>query len=95
MYSLCGTIALAFAGTQDNLIILLSSDLKPNRINIQEYTINSISGGGQNRVKPPSKLYWKRKKFYRINENGTLNMRRLKAFWSDRKYKTYFTKKEE
>jgi len=87
------TITIENKITKDSLV--LSSDLKPNRINIQEYTINSISGGGQNRVKPPSKLYWKRKKFYRINENGTLNMRRLKAFWSDRKYKTYFTKKEE
>ena len=57
--------------------------------------MSSLSSGGQNRVKPPNKLYWKRKKLYRINENETLDLRKLKAFWTDKKYKTYFRKETE
>jgi hypothetical protein len=87
------TITVENKITNDSLV--LSSDFKPNRITIKEYAINSISGGGQNRVKPPTKLYWKRRKLYRINENGTLDLRKLKAFWTDKKYKTYFTKETE
>ena len=87
------TITVENKITKDSLV--LSSDLKPNRIDIQEYALNSISGGGQNRVKPPNKLYYKRKRLYRINENRTLDLRKLKAFWSDKKYKTYFTKETE
>ncbi len=87
------TITVENKITKDSLV--LSSDLKSNRIDIQEYAINLISGGGQNRVKPPNKLYYKRKRLYRINENGTLDLRKLIAFWSNKKYKTYFTKETE
>ena len=75
--------------------LVLSSDRKSNRIEIEEYAINSLSGAGQNRFKPPNKLFWKRKRLYLINENGTLDLRKIKAFWSDKKYKTYFRKVNE
>ena len=75
--------------------LVLSADHKINRIELNEFIMSSLSSGGQNRVKPPNKLYWKRKKLYRINENGTLDLRKLKAFWTDKKYKTYFRKETE
>ncbi|WP_134204432.1 hypothetical protein [Algoriphagus zhangzhouensis] len=75
--------------------LVLSADLKINRIELNEFIMSSLSSGGQNRVKPPSKLYWKRNKLYRINENGTLDLRKLIAFWTDKKYKTYFRKETE
>jgi len=75
--------------------LVLSADHKINRIELNEFIMSSLSSGGQNRVKPPNKLYWKRKKLYRINENETLDLRKLKAFWTDKKYKTYFRKETE
>jgi hypothetical protein len=75
--------------------LVLSADHKINRIELNEFMMSSLSSGGQNRVKPPNKLYWKRKKLYRINENETLDLRKLKAFWTDKKYKTYFRKETE
>jgi len=75
--------------------LVLSADHKINRIELNEFIMSSLSSGGQNRVKPPNKLYWKRKKLYRINENETLVLRKLKAFWTDKKYKTYFRKETE
>ncbi|PQV48921.1 hypothetical protein CLV33_104127 [Jejuia pallidilutea] len=72
--------------------LVLSADLKINRIELNEFIMLSLSSGGQNRVKPPNKLYWKRNKLYRINENGTLYLRKVKAFWTDKKNKTYFRK---
>ncbi|WCO03505.1 hypothetical protein [Psychroserpens ponticola] len=75
--------------------LVLSADLKINRIELNEFIMSSLSSGGQNRVKPPNKLYWKRNKLYRINENGTLDLRKVKAFWTDKKYKTYFRKETE
>jgi len=73
--------------------LVLSADHKANRIELNEYITSSLSSAGQNRVKLPKKLYWKRKKLFRINDNGTLDLRKIKAFWSDKKYKTYFQKR--
>ncbi|WP_145758384.1 hypothetical protein [Sediminicola sp. YIK13] len=75
--------------------LVLSPDKVSNRVGFSDYAISSISGGGQNRVKPPSQLYWKKKRLYRINEDGTLDLRKLKGFWTDKKYKTYFRKETE
>jgi hypothetical protein len=72
--------------------LVLSADLKINRIELNEFIMSSLSSGGQNRVKPPNKLYWKKNKLYRINKNGTPDFRKVKAFWTDKKYKTYFRK---
>jgi hypothetical protein len=75
--------------------LVLSADQKVDRIESNEFLISSLSSGGQNRVKPPKKLYWKRNKLYRINKNGALDLRELKAFWTDKKYKTYFKKESK
>ena len=75
--------------------LVLSSDLKPKRIESNEHIISQISSGGQNREKPPKKLFWQKDKLYRIKENGTLDLRKTKQFWTNKKYKTYFRKESE
>ena len=75
--------------------LVLSTDQKTNRIEQNEYIISTLSGGGQNRVEPPNKLFLKRKKLYFINENGTLDLRKLKGMWTDRKYHTFFKRFNE
>ena len=78
---------------RDSLVI--SSDKESNRIEKIEHLSYLLSSGGQNRLKPPNKIYWKRNKLYRIKENGSLDLRKVKAFWTDKKYKTYFRKETE
>ena len=89
---------LQIRDSENNVIsdsLVISSDQKIDRIERNELIISSLSSGGQNRYKPPTKMYWKRNKLYRINENGTLDQRKVKAFWTDKKYKTYFRKETE
>lgn len=76
---------------KDSLVI--SSDKKSSRIENGEYIIDLISSGGQNRVKPPEKLFRKRGRLYRFREGGSLDVRRLKAFWINKRYRTYFEKR--
>ncbi len=78
---------------KDSLVI--SSDLKTNRIESNEHILSQISSGGQNREKPPKRLLWKKGKLYRIKKNGTLDLRKVKQFSTNKKYKTYFRKETE
>lgn len=75
--------------------LVLSSDQKSESIEQNVFVGSLISGGGQNRHKPPKKIYWKRNRLYRINENATLDLRKIKAFSTDKKYRTYFRKETE
>jgi hypothetical protein len=75
--------------------LVLSSDQKSNRIEFNEHILSQITSGGQNRTKPPKKLFWKKEKLYRVKSNGNLDLRRLKQFWTRKKYKTYFRKVTE
>ena len=75
--------------------LVLSIDQKPNRIELDEFQISLISSGSQNHYKPPQKLYWKKNRLYRIKLNGTLDLRRIKGFWTNKKYKTYYRKETE
>ena len=75
--------------------LVLSSDQKANRIEFNEYILSQITSGGQNREKPPKKMFLKTGKLYRIKSNGNLDLRRLKQFWTRKRYKTYFRKVTE
>lgn len=70
--------------------LVLSSDPKKDRIENDEYVASSLSGGGQNRFKPPNKLYWKRNKLYVINECDSLDLRSQKRFSSKKCLGKYF-----
>lgn len=69
--------------------LIISSDEIQNRTDSIAYISSFISGGGQNRRIPPSKLYYKNKRLYLILENGKLD-RRKKSFLTRKRYKTYF-----
>ena len=57
--------------------------------------MNSISGGGQNRMMPPSKLIIKKGKLYQLNKNGRLDRKKVKSLFSKKKYKTYYKKEQQ
>ena len=77
---------------RDSLVI--SSDRESNRIEKIEHLSYLLSSGGQNRLKPPNKIYWKRNKLYRITDNGKIEKTR-KVEGNKKKYKTYFRKENE
>jgi len=86
---------LKIRNSENNVIrdsLVLSSDERIDRIEQNEYLISTISSGGQNRIKPPNKLFRKRKKLYLINQNGSLDLRKLRGIQTNKKYKTYFKK---
>ncbi|WP_405211282.1 hypothetical protein [Dokdonia sp. Asnod2-E02] len=89
---------LQIRDSKNNVIgdsLVISSDRKIDRIEKNEFIVSFLSSGGQNRYEPPTKICWKRNKLYRINENGTLDRRRVKAFWTNKKYKTFFREETE
>lgn len=73
--------------------LVLSIDQKPQLItDMSIVLIEAISSGGQNRQKMSSKLYFDGKKLIEIKKNGKLDNRKLKAFWENKKYNTWFVK---
>ena len=75
---------------RDSLVI--SADQKSNRIEKVEYLSYLLSSGGQNRIKLPEKMLWKRKKIYRITKEGKVEKIRM---LNGDKYKTYFLKERK
>jgi hypothetical protein len=76
---------------RDSLVI--SGNQKAERVESNDLIALVLSSGGQNKVKPPEKLFVRGNKLYLINESGKLDLRKLKAFSSNRKYNTYFRKR--
>jgi len=72
--------------------LVLSSDEKINRIEIEEFNTSLIISGGQNRVYPPRKFYLKNEKLYRINFDGKIDKRKLRQFSTNKKYRTFYKK---
>ncbi|XLS27786.1 hypothetical protein ACJD0Z_11330 [Flavobacteriaceae bacterium M23B6Z8] len=72
--------------------LVLSSDRKSDRIEQNEFLTSILSSGGQYRYKSPSKLFWKRKRLYRVKTDGTLDLRKVKSFSTNKWYQTYFSK---
>lgn len=52
-----------------------------------------ISSGGQNRHQMSPKLYYKGDRLYEIGKHGKPITGKHKAFWTDKKYGTWFVKK--
>ena len=75
--------------------LVLSSDEKSGKISLTESIINSISGGGQNRILPPSKLIFKKGKLFQINKNGRPDRKKVESLFSKKKYKTYYKKEKQ
>jgi len=75
--------------------LVLSTDEKSGKISLTESIMNSISGGGQNRMLPPSKLIIKKGKLYQLNKNGRLDRKKVEDLFSKKKYKTYYKKEQQ
>lgn len=73
--------------------LVLSIDQKPQLITDMSIVfIGALSSGGQNRENMSSKLYFDGEKLIEIKKNGKLDNRKLKAFWENKKYNTWFVK---
>jgi hypothetical protein len=70
--------------------IVLSANEISERIESDGYIMSSISGGGQNRRPPPSELFIKNGKLFRILDNNKLDKGKHTAILTRKKYKTYF-----
>ena len=75
--------------------LILSLDEKPELITEKNISITHfLSSGGQNTQNMSSKLYFDGKKLIEIKKNGKLDNKKMKGFWQNKKYNTWFIKKE-
>ena len=72
--------------------ILLSADNKPEIITAEEAVFIGISSLGQNRFPHPQKFYLKVGKLYEVNDKGHLKRKRLRGFYTKKKYPAYYVK---
>ena len=70
--------------------LLLSADNKPEVITSNEAIFLEIASLGQNRFPNPQKLYFKNGKLFEIKNNGQIVRKRIKGFYSHKKYPTYY-----
>ena len=76
----------------DSLIV--ANDEKPKIITIPP--INTIfSSGGQNRQPCPDKLYYKNEKLFKITKEGKLVKKKIKGFWTKKKWHPWYFKQIE
>lgn len=80
--SFCGCITI------DSLV--LSIDLKPNRISLEEYDLYSSLTSAQLNHRQPNKLYRKKNKLLIVLPNGKLFKTKQKPLWSRRKHKPHY-----
>ncbi|MBB6324960.1 hypothetical protein FHS59_000575 [Algoriphagus iocasae] len=78
---------------KDSLVV--SVDNESNRIDIIEFASSGISGGGQNRLKPPDELIIKRNKLYRLDEMGKLKIKKDKIYRQLKNIRLTFSKKNK
>lgn len=76
--------------SRDSLV--LSMDTIANRISLEQWAISTIAGGGQYRFPPPERLFYRNNKLYLVKEDGTLDRKKRKQFWSQKMKKPYFLK---
>lgn len=72
--------------------LVLSIDQSVDRIESNDLFLSLLASGGQNKVKPPVKLYVQEEKLYHILEDGSIDTRKLKPLWDHKKYRTSFSK---
>ena len=72
--------------------LVLSSDPKASLIEKDELITKALSSGGQNRQKPPKKLFFKNGKLFRLTEKNKIENKKHKQWSSNKKYKTFFYK---
>jgi hypothetical protein len=74
--------------------LFLSDDEIPQRITSMQSISTLLSSGGQNRNDCPDKLFFKRKRLYKI-QNGSLVVKKQKGFWTSKKWDPWYFKSDE
>ena len=74
--------------------IILSVDETPERLTPDQFAGLGLSSGGQNIQPYPEKLFFKRQKLYNI-KNGKLVKKKIKGFWTKKKWRPWFFKSED
>jgi hypothetical protein len=74
--------------------LVLSDGRAPKRITVNEIFFNDLFSGGQNFRPCPEKLFYRNGKLLAIY-NGRLFKRRVRGIWIRKKFRPWFTKKEE
>jgi len=73
--------------------LILSTDEIPERLTQEQYAGQGLSSGGQNRTPCPDKLFFKGQKLFGI-KNGRLVKKKIKGFWTDKKWSPWFFKSD-
>lgn len=74
--------------------LVLSNDEIAERITPLQDIGGALSSGGQNRNEYPDKLLFRKGRLYKIKD-GKLVRKKIKSFWSDKKYIPWYFKSEE
>ncbi len=96
-----GTVYLNIKNVLDTLVregqpdsLVFSADENPNRISIDQFAMELISGGGQGRTieRIPERLAIRGKKLHPMDKAGKIVRRRESGIWNKRKRPTYYFK---
>jgi hypothetical protein len=71
--------------------LILSVDETPERLTPEQYASMGLSSGGQNIQSYPIKLFFKSERLYNI-QNGKLVKKKIKGFWTNKKWSPWFFK---
>lgn len=74
--------------------LILSLDEISERLTPDQYVGMGISSGGQNIQPYPDKLFFKREKLFAI-KNGKLVRKKIKGFWTKKKWRPWFFKSDD
>jgi hypothetical protein len=74
--------------------LILSVDKTSERLTPEQYASMGLSSVGQNIQPYPDKLFFKRQRLYNIR-NGRLVKKRIKGFWTKKKWNPWFFKSED
>jgi len=85
------TLLIVNKNGQPDDSLILSNDKKPGLITTSEMAINSISSGGQDLLKFPGKLFYRNNRLYQI-WNGKVVKKKVRGFWTNKKYPPWFVK---
>lgn len=74
--------------------LILSADEISEKMTSDEYVGMGLSSGGQNIQPYPDKLFFKRQKLFEV-KNGKLVKKKIKGFWTKKKWRPWFFKSDD
>lgn len=74
--------------------LVLSGDSNSNKISQEDYLINLLGSSKQNRVPPPTRLFYKKNKLIIIGTDGKFVKKKVSGFGTNKKYRPWYKKKK-